>query len=134
MTLIVSSHILAELEDYSTHMLVLEKGKLIRHTAVNAEKTKESQVTLLLELTEDPTPYLPQIKAIENLTIKEIQAKSVIVLFKGEERDQHLLLKNLIDNHVPVYSIQLQKQSLRELYLDITHGKKSEDKSSEPKS
>jgi len=31
MTLVVSSHILAELDEYSTHMLVLRAGKVIEH-------------------------------------------------------------------------------------------------------
>ena len=31
MTLMVSSHILSELEDYSTHMLMMNEGKIIKH-------------------------------------------------------------------------------------------------------
>ena len=34
-TIIVSSHILSELEDYCTHMLVLRDGKLIQHSEVD---------------------------------------------------------------------------------------------------
>ncbi|MEX2202369.1 MAG: ABC transporter ATP-binding protein [Dongiaceae bacterium] len=34
MTLVVSSHILAELEDYSTHMLVIDNGRVVEHRAL----------------------------------------------------------------------------------------------------
>ena len=36
MTVIVSSHILSELEDYSTHMLILRGGRLVEQRALAA--------------------------------------------------------------------------------------------------
>ena len=36
MTLVVSSHILAELDQYSTHMLVLRGGRIVEHRALAA--------------------------------------------------------------------------------------------------
>ncbi len=134
MTLIVSSHILAELEDYSTHMLVMEQGKVIRHTPIQMSATKEDQVTLILELTENPSPYLSQIETIANLTLKEVQDNKVIVLFQGDANAQHTLLKELITRNVPVYSIQVQKQRLQEVYLDITRSNIKKDPSSDNQS
>ncbi len=34
MTILVSSHILAELEDYSTHMLILNQGRILEHRGI----------------------------------------------------------------------------------------------------
>ena len=34
MTILVSSHILAELQDYCTHMLILNQGRLLDHRAI----------------------------------------------------------------------------------------------------
>ena len=49
MTLIVSSHILAELEDYCTSMLVLRNGKLISHETYQGShssiRTSEKKIT-----------------------------------------------------------------------------------------
>src|SRR5204862_8144032 len=39
MTLMVSSHILAELEEYSTHMLAIRDGAVVEFTALGAEPT-----------------------------------------------------------------------------------------------
>lgn len=134
MTLIVSSHILAELEDYSTHMLVLEHGKMIQNTQIETTTSKTNEVTLILELTDNPTPYLSQIEAFPNLKIKEVSDKKVIVLFQGDANQQHALLKDLLAKNVPVFSMQLQKQRLQEMYLDITRSHYEKDPSREDKS
>lgn len=45
-TLIVSSHILAELEDYCTHMLVLRGGKLMSHCEIQSSSKSMMEVYL----------------------------------------------------------------------------------------
>lgn len=42
MTIIVSSHILAELEDYCTHMMVLDQGKLLKMLSVDDPEQNRS--------------------------------------------------------------------------------------------
>ena len=37
MTILVSSHILAELSDYSTHMLILDNGRIVEHRAIRED-------------------------------------------------------------------------------------------------
>lgn len=44
MTIIVSSHILAELEDYSTHMLILRDGKLVKHCALDEQSAHKASM------------------------------------------------------------------------------------------
>ena len=51
MTLIVSSHILAELEDYSTHMMIMQDGRLTENSAIG-EMEQAGTVRLRVELGE----------------------------------------------------------------------------------
>jgi ABC-2 type transport system ATP-binding protein len=44
MTIIVSSHILSELEDYSTHMLMIKEGKIIKHCTLAEEQKSMADV------------------------------------------------------------------------------------------
>tara|TARA_R110002110_G_scaffold121431_2_gene297287 strand:- start:120546 stop:121271 length:726 start_codon:yes stop_codon:yes gene_type:complete len=44
MTIIVSSHILSELEDYSTHMLMIKAGKILKHCTLSEEKNSMAEV------------------------------------------------------------------------------------------
>lgn len=43
MTIIVSSHILAELEDYCTHMMVIDDGKCLKHLDVQETQSTSKQ-------------------------------------------------------------------------------------------
>jgi ABC-2 type transport system ATP-binding protein len=45
-TLIVSSHILSELEDYCTHMIILNEGKLINQSVLNKTARQEGKQSM----------------------------------------------------------------------------------------
>jgi len=46
MTIVVSSHILSELEDYSTHMLIIKNGNITKHCALADENKTMAEVYL----------------------------------------------------------------------------------------
>ena len=51
MTILVSSHILTELEDYCTHMLVIDQGQILDHRALDLEsENSKSMQSIYLEL------------------------------------------------------------------------------------
>ncbi|MGE0861278.1 MAG: ABC transporter ATP-binding protein [Gammaproteobacteria bacterium] len=61
LTLVVSSHILAELESYSTHMLILRDGRVVEHRTlgVSAGRTQ----SLEIETNGDPAALLTWLRA-----------------------------------------------------------------------
>jgi ABC-2 type transport system ATP-binding protein len=46
-TMLVSSHILSELEDYCTHMLVLREGRVVKHCAI--DESSKRMIDIYLE-------------------------------------------------------------------------------------
>ncbi len=46
-TMLVSSHILSELEDYCTHMLILREGKIVKHCAI--DEASKSMIDIYME-------------------------------------------------------------------------------------
>ncbi len=51
MTIIVSSHILAELDDYSTHILMIRDGRIVEHGPLSAlEGGTAEHATISIEL------------------------------------------------------------------------------------
>lgn len=127
MTLIVSSHILSELEDYSTHMLVLDNAKIIKHCALSEyQRTQGSMITLKIEFTEDAQQYAQALTSIPEIVVKSIDKHIVIIDFKGNQNDQKELLKKLIEKQIPIFSIQEQKQRMQDVYLNIEKDKKTD--------
>jgi ABC-2 type transport system ATP-binding protein len=116
-TLMVSSHILAELEDYSTHMMVIHDGKLEEHTAIKSQNIQNVRLLLL-------TLFRPAEGLAEALSrvgqISEVQANgtSIEFMFEGTDEDQHQLLKKLMSGNWPVCSLAVRGKNLQETYLE----------------
>ena len=117
MTIIVSSHILAELEDYSTHMLMIKKGKLIKHCALDDAEAEQVSYFLKISFTELNDEILKQLETVEAIQIQSRQNLEVIVQFQGKDKDRHQLLKDLINRNFPVCAIQVIKPSMAEVYI-----------------
>ena len=116
-TLMVSSHILTELEDYSTHMMVIHDGKLEEHTAIRASETQNLR-TLFLTLSR-PAEGLEK-ALIQMERISQIQANSTAIefVFEGTDEDQHQLLKQLLSDSWPVCGLVVKEKNLQETYLE----------------
>jgi len=114
MTLLVSSHILSELEEYSTDMLVLRGGRIIEHAAIAGSR----QSTLLEVRLSSPHDSLREILAdrdnVAELRVNETQAT---FSFSIDPAEQYRLLKELLDRGLPICSFAEQRQNLQEAYL-----------------
>ncbi len=131
MTIVVSSHILSELEDYSTHMIVLDNGELVKQCALSDYQSNSAKgIILKVELTEDAKQYIDIFKSLPNITVASTDKNIVMLEFKGDPQSQRELLKTLIEKQIPVVSIQEQKQRMQEVYLNIAHDQKTQDKKS----
>ncbi len=127
MTIIVSSHILSELEDYSSHMIVLQEGQLVKQcTLGDTPSSNLNKRILKLELTKDASLYVDLLKSIPNLQVLSSQANTVILAFEGDVQSQQQLLKTLIEKDIPVLSIQEQKQNMQDIYMSVSRELKAQ--------
>ena len=72
MTLIVSSHILAELDEYSSHMLAIKDGRAVEFRRIGA--TVETGVTLRIVLAETPANVHAVLALCVERGISDVQA------------------------------------------------------------
>lgn len=125
MTIIVSSHILSELEDYSTHMLVMNEGKIIDQCALKDLPALQTKSLLCIEFTSNPNDYVEQLKTIPNMSIESIQDNRVMVTFQNALPEKHELLKQLIAQNLPICGVHEPKaRRMQDLYLDMTRNHK----------
>ncbi|NOQ36571.1 MAG: AAA family ATPase, partial [Methylococcaceae bacterium] len=115
MTLIVSSHILAELEAYSSDMLILREGQIIEHVAV---KQKVEQLKVFKLVLTKPVDELEKIlRNIESISQLKINREQAIFEFNGDESVQHELLKTLLQHNLPVCEFSHVTTNLQDAYL-----------------
>jgi ABC-2 type transport system ATP-binding protein len=116
MTLIVSSHILAELEQYSTDMLVLSKGKivertLIRHAPVN-------QVNLLVRCLAPVAGIEQCLAQMPDVQLVSAEGNTAILHCQDDNTVQHDLLQHLLANGYQVYSFTEERVNMQDAYLE----------------
>jgi ABC-2 type transport system ATP-binding protein len=115
MTLVVSSHILAELEEYSNSMVIIRDGKIIEHQQL---KDRAGQVILVRVATSKPSSSLSTLLAQQSgVEIIESNEQSALFRFKGDNQALHEILANLIKHEVPVCQFGQDKINMHDAYL-----------------
>ena len=115
MTLVVSSHILAELEEYSTSMVIIREGKIIEHQQL-ANKREKSMLVRVMAV--EPTPELAVLLSEqEHVEVIKSDEQSCLFRFKGDNQTLHEILRILISNNISVYRFGEEKINMHDAYL-----------------
>jgi ABC-2 type transport system ATP-binding protein len=121
MTLMVSSHILAELDEYSTDMLVLQQGRIVEQRRLNpldggggvrlrvvlASPDERLRATLSLQ------------PAVENVAV---EARAASFDFRGDEQARAALLRALVSAGLAVTAFEEARENLHDSYLRTLRG------------
>jgi ABC-2 type transport system ATP-binding protein len=115
MTLLVSSHILAELDEYSTHMLVLRSGKVIENRSLDGTTMAGSRVRV--ELATPVTGWHERACECAGVRLLEADASTGVLLVVGGTLAQASVLKHLVDAGLPVAGFHAERENLHDSYL-----------------
>lgn len=123
--ILISSHILSELEDMCHGAVIIEKGKLLRAGTIDKIKRDDglSFTTVLLRCCGDNGDTLK--KLLEQPFINEAREASpgeYVIDIDGEDDECAELLSNLIRGGVRVAEFKRQSTGLEELFMNVTKG------------
>ena len=114
-TLIVSSHILAELEDYSTEMIIMENGRIKGQRNV---APGEGGMAVEIELAAANDGLQAWLDARDDIEIHQCDDKRALVTLQGGDKDRAKLLKAMVKADFDVSSISETKHSLADAYFE----------------
>jgi ABC-type multidrug transport system ATPase subunit len=114
-TIIVSSHILAEVEKMASHVGIIHKGKMLFQGTLGALKQMQAGGSMLQLDTSDNEKALGLLQA-EGAERRDGQ----LVLPLGEKAQAARYARILVQNDVDVYLLQPQQNDLEQLFIDIT--------------
>ncbi|MBF0188721.1 MAG: ABC transporter ATP-binding protein [Magnetococcales bacterium] len=134
MTILVSSHILSELEEYSTHMLAMHgprdivmeslqttpsSGNLVGGDGANMVTDHDRRMLRLrfsnLPSDRELSRELTQIPGIFDCSVVGLDAH---ITLEGGDQEQEQLLRTLINNDFPLLELHNEKRNLQHVYLD----------------
>jgi len=116
LTIIVSSHILAELEDYSTHMLTLREGRASGPVALDGEHAAGMR-RWRLTVAGPIEPALAVLIPLAGVADAREDNGAITFTLAGDEAAQSELLRGLIQGGVAVSSCAPANGHLETLYL-----------------
>ena len=115
MTLLVSSHILAELDEYSTHMLVMRQGRIIESKALG-ESVPGAQLVHVAFARE--VPGLAQaLGSMAGVRVVEAGASDATLEIAGDRGRQGEVLRELVLAGLPVSAFAEARENLHQSYL-----------------
>ena len=143
MTLLVSSHILAELDEYSTHMLALNQGRVLEHRALGswalgeaasanasaASRTGERR--LRLEFAERAESVASWLANQVNVTLRHIDASGLEIGLRGDARAQAALVSACVAAGFPLTVVAPITENLQQSYLKSLKAERLPERSAE---
>jgi len=115
-TIVVSSHILSELDQYASDLLIMREGKIVDHTiSVKEQKEKHPIDIYLSSGVEDACQILDSDINVES---HKRNGENISLIFTGSDFEQTLLLKNLVEAGIEVKEFFIKKENLQEQYLE----------------
>jgi ABC-2 type transport system ATP-binding protein len=116
MTIIVSSHILAELEDYSTHMLVIREGKILHHRAL--DPLSKQRVRIRVEVAGGEHKLVEVLSHEGGVTELTLIGSACTFEYPASAVSRHTLLKHLMNADLHVVEFKVDEEGLQEAYLE----------------
>lgn len=115
-TILVSSHLLAEIEKTATHVGIINKGELLFQGTID-ELHLLSKPTLEIEV--DDVETAKKLITNSGFEIAAVKQNKISILFTSTQ-DSGALNTLLVQNGIVVSSLFQQRKDLENLFLDIT--------------
>jgi ABC-2 type transport system ATP-binding protein len=118
MTIIVSSHILAELDQYAKDLLIMKNGRIIEHAAVTKQSEDRRKVMIRCDGGEKRVAELVQ-KMDTMDTVSRVSRENALLCldFSGKDTELSELLRSLVKEGVPVVEFFIKTEGMQEQYL-----------------
>jgi len=126
LTIILSSHVLTEVQEICTHVGIINKGKLIREESIDgiSKEIEKKSIKLLLkvkEFTEKNSKELSKKKRIKSIKQKH-NGKHEEIIIELKEENIPWVTDFLVSKGIKIFSIEPQKNSLEDIFLKETGG------------
>ena len=131
-TVILSSHILAEVREVCDHIMIISKGKLVASdTPENLEKLLDKTETITLEVEAEPEVVEQVLESIEKDMTWEIKSGGegiVVVVIKTQEEDlRKELSRALALADCQLLTLKRETATLEDIFLELTEAQPVEE-------
>jgi len=118
MTLLVSSHILAELEDYSTDMVIVDGGRIVENRALGGmTQAGIATATMVLELAGEAPGLEATLSGMAGVGDLVVSGNEARFTLQDDASRRASLLRHLVEAGIPVAGLARERTSLQDSYI-----------------
>lgn len=114
-SILISSHLLDEIEKVSDRIIVLEQGRIIADDTINNLISEDVEKTLISTYDDKLAESL-----IKDLDIDYTHTKEGFVFENLQKEDKARVISYLVNSYVEIDTVKIVKKSLEERFLEIT--------------
>ena len=119
-TILISSHILAEMTEFCTSVAIMERGRMVVNgTIAEIQQRIMGEAVLLVEVLGDPGPLAAIIDADPLAHSFEQDGALYSVSYRGNAEEASDLLATLVREGVRIASFSRRREGLEELFLKV---------------
>ena len=120
-TILISSHILTELEGFCTSIGLMERGVMVRSGTIEEITAAESHHRVVrLAWLGDGAPLGARLKANEKVSGVLLSDGEGVFKFAGTEEELAMLLRDLVEGGGQIVAFSEVKQTVEDLYLKLS--------------
>ena len=116
MTILVSSHILSELDEYCSHMLVIKQGQIQAFQALHGEAQSATQTVRLRFAERTAAELAAAVRELAAVQSAEAIGDALHVVLPAGDLACAALLRDLVQRELPVCALERVRTSLLESY------------------
>lgn len=128
MTIVVSSHILAELESYSTHMLTVEDGRLLGYTKIETDRSEQAERLITFSLVTPFASLEAHLAGKPNVVVRSVDPLSATISFGGSVEEQAALLRDLVADGLSISSFFEEQRTMQDIYFAQLEAKRAKER------
>jgi len=120
--IVISSHILADMEEYCTHIGIMAHGSMVQFgtvAEVSGHANGDGRCRYTLVLARASAGIAGVLADVSGVTAVQIDRDRVTFEFHGDREKASILLADLVSRHIPVASFAPHAPGLEEAYLRI---------------
>lgn len=121
-TIIISSHLLSEIERLVTHIGIINKGKMMFEGTLDALKSKQQQSISIVFETSDHTKT---VQIIEENNLQPGVKNGKIVIPAVAKETIARINQQLVENGIEVYEMSVMKNDLEAIFIDIVNNEEA---------
>jgi len=119
MTIVVSSHILAELEEYSDEMLIIREGQIIEQK--HPQQLHDKEISITIKTDSDPQAIVSYIQQRPDCHLFSSANEEIVITLPGNNTLISELLNDLTRQDFKIIEYYKTKKSMHDIYMQTVN-------------